>query len=120
MTSPPELTSKLSDVDAHTPCIFPAHLAQGTAMNAEHSYLQFTGSFLILLLPFEPWCYSLRFVYLKAIWQPYRLTSLPPKRCLYSSAPFRKSNLPLPLSTLSLIHKTLAINPTLKKLYSER
>ena len=45
MTSPPELASELSDVDTHTPCIFPAYLAEGTTVNAKHRYLQF-NSFL--------------------------------------------------------------------------
>ena len=47
MTPSSEFTDKLADIDAHTPCIFPAHLAQGTAVNAQHRYLQFT-------LPSEP------------------------------------------------------------------
>jgi hypothetical protein len=65
MTSPPEFTSNLSDVDAHTPCIFPTHLAQGTTVNAEHSYLQLTISFRILPLLFAPWRYSFGFAHLK-------------------------------------------------------
>src|SRR4030042_4220299 len=43
MAPPPELTNKLSDIDAHPSCIFPAHLSQGTTVNAQHRDLQFTA-----------------------------------------------------------------------------
>src|SRR4030042_3454581 len=51
MAPPPELTTKLSDIDAHPSCIFPAHLTQGTTVNAQHSDLQFTAP---LRTPFLP------------------------------------------------------------------
>src|SRR4030042_3488857 len=43
MAPPPDVTAKLSDIDPHPPCIFPAHLTQGTTVNAQHSDFQFTA-----------------------------------------------------------------------------
>jgi hypothetical protein len=39
VSSPSEFTAKLPDINAHTPCIFPSQLAQGTAVNTKHGYL---------------------------------------------------------------------------------
>src|SRR4030043_2109732 len=51
MAPSPEFTAELPDIDAHPACIFPAHLTQGTTVNAKHRDLQFTAPIRTPLLP---------------------------------------------------------------------